>query len=387
MISVPHPEVLLPDYVPPVPFGRSGELARLRRWLGDPFPVAPRPWAAAVVGPRGSGTSVVARAAARGLLEAVRRESPGPTPRLLTARVRACRSAHAVATALLAQMDDGFHGRGFRAIEVAAGVLRRIRRDAAPTVIVLDDIGPGVGELTDLLRAFLRPARFLPEGGEELPPLWLIIAGVPEATGTWSRSASFGLRIEQTVRLPPYDAGQIERIVRDRAGRALGREAPLDLVARVTGRAVTEGTGAARAVDLLRRALVGNWIGDRLDGPASEDRRPIEPRILRALNRAGAHRGARLGEVRFWEARYAEEEGDRPMAPTTLWRRIVRLEAEGVVRRQVRTGGAGGTESIVELVEPGAPLPLTAPRPETHRAGDAASGPLESWKEPQRAAP
>lgn len=387
MISVPHPEVLLPDYVPPVPFGRAAELARLKRWLGDPFPSAPRPWAAAVVGPRGSGSSAVARSAARGLMDAVRRECVAPGPRLLAARVRACRSAHAVATALLTQLDDGFRGRGFRAIEVAAGILRRIRRDGAPTVVVLDDIGPGVGELTDLLRAFLRPMRFLPEGAEEMPPLWLILAGVPEALGTWSRSASFGLRVDQTVRLPPYDAAMVERIVRDRAARALGREAPLDLVARVAGRAVAEGTGAARAVELLRRALVGSWVGDRIDGPAAEDRRPIEPRIFRALDRAGAQRGARLGEVRFWEARYAEQEGDRPMAPTTLWRRIVRLEAEGVVRRQVRTGGAGGTESIVELLEPGAAPPLTAVPPETHRAAVDAAASLGAWKEPPRAAP
>jgi hypothetical protein len=56
--------------------------------------------------------------------------------------------------------------------------------------------------------------------------------------------------------------------------------------------------------------------------------------------------------VRRLEARYARESGGEPLPPTTLWRRIVRLEQAGYVRREVRPGGVGGTRSLVRLMAP-----------------------------------
>jgi hypothetical protein len=366
MMPLVRAEVFAPEFVPPVPVGRRGELATLAGWLGDPYPTAPRPWAAAVVGPRGSGTSTVARLAARRLAEAIRREHGNVGARTLSVRVRGLRGAHAVASSLLTQLDPGFRGRGFRVVEIAAGLLRRLRRDGRPVIVLLDDLAPGVGDLSDLLRAFLQPARFLPEGEERFDRIWLLLSGVPEAIGTWERSVAFGLPSTNVVQLGLFSAGELRQLVRDRAERALGREPPPELVANVLARVEREGTGAERAVQLLRRELLGPELRPLITplSAASADA-VIEPRVLWALHRAGAHAGVRVRDVRLWEARLAHEEGLLPMPATTLWRRMVQLEAAGILRRRVRPGGVGGTESIVELAEGTEPAPFTPGGPGT----------------------
>lgn len=374
MFPVPHPEVLASDFVPPVAIGRRAEVARLLDLLGEPRGAPAPPRVVEVVGPEGSGSSVVARIAARTLLEGLR-GAGGAAPRLAGVRVRRCRGSLGVAAALVQTFDEGFDGHGFPAAEVLAGFFRRLRREGRPAVVVLDDIGPSAPDLSVLFRGFVRPDRFLPEGESGVPPVWVLLAGVPEAVATWASARRAGLPEGRRVLLAPYDEETVRAIVRDRLARAFGRPAPPELAEEIARRSLAGGPSANRALEVLRRAVLGSRVGVPVatPGPAG-DRLSLEPRVLEALQRALAEGPAALGALRRWEARLAGIDGERPLPATTLWRRILRLEAEGLIRRQVRMGGEGGTRSMVELVRPFTEWPVRPPP----RGTRPAAGPVAS---------
>jgi hypothetical protein len=349
-----HPIVLSREWLPPILTDRAAELADLSQRLGDPYPRGPKPWVATVVGPSGAGTSAVARLAARRLLEAANREGPPNSPALIRVRVAGATGTQAVAAGLLCGLDSGFEPRGFPVAEIVAGFLRRLARDGRAAVIVLDDIGPGAPDLVPVLRALLSPARFLPEGVDTAPTLWTILAGRSDAEAAWSRLHRAGLPRSSRIVLRPPEPSTIRAAVFDRAQRALGHPPPTDLVERVVRRADREGRGIGRALELLRRELLGPSPATATTSlsPTGSVTAPVEPRVFLALERATRGRPATLGEIRAWETRLASEEGVRPLPATTLWRRMVRLQAAGIIRRDVRPGGPGGTRSTIELVGP-----------------------------------
>ncbi len=363
-----HPEVLAVDWVPPILLGRERELVEAIRRLDPPRPRHPTPWGLAVAGPSGAGTSALARRAAREVADRVRAASPGPSPRILPVRTGPLRGAHGVATAFLQRLDDGFDGRGFPVSEILAGFLRRLRRDGRPSILVVDDLHVGGPDVGPLLRALGSPDRFLPEGEFGLPPTWTVLAGTSEALAAAERSTEGGWALGPSLMLAPYAEGTLAAIVRDRHERATASSAPPALVASAVRRALEDGTGATRAIDVVRRRLVG--VSLRSDSGLSRRARfavPVEPRVLAAIGAAVRGSSARLGEVKRWEVSLAGERGERPLPTTTFWRRIVALERAGYLRREIRPGGIGGTRSIVRLLTPldewvTAPTPWGSPR-------------------------
>ncbi len=379
MFPTAHPEVLAEDWLPPVVLGREAAVVDVVRRLDPPTPHAAPPWMVAVVGPRGCGSSSVARRAAREVADRVRGTQPGPPPRVISIRTARCRGSHGVASELLHSIDDGFDGRGFPLLEVLAGFLRRVRRDGRPVVLVLDDVRPGGPDLSPILRALGAPDRFLPEGEHGLPALWVVLAGSPDAV----RKAEVDLgglwRIGPFVRLPPYEPQELRRLLEDRADRALGRPSPGALLNACVERSVADGGGAARSVELLRRALVAP--GERRsDSPRLRRARSppvaVEPRVVRAIEEAAQGVAARVGEVRRFEARLARAAGEHPLPATTLWRRIVRLEQAGYVRRDVRPGGSGGTRSVLRVLAPVDEWVIAPALPGTLRASGGWTAPV-----------
>ena len=355
MLTIPHPEVLAHDWLPPVVLGREVEVAEVVRRLDAPRPHAPPPWMVGVVGPRGSGTSIVARRAAREVADRVRSSTSGPTPRWVAIRTSRCRGTHGVASAMLGTMDDGFDGRGFPVAEILAGFLRRLRREERPCTLVLDDVRAGGPALGPILRALGDPDRFLPEGENGIPSVWTALAGTPEGVRRAESELDGRWRVGPFVNLSPYGGHALRALVDDRTSRALGRPAPPELVDRVVNVAVEDGGGAVRVIDLVRRALLGPGV--REPGSAARTRRretavPIETRVVRAIEEASQGLTASVGDVRRFEARMARAQGVAPLPATTLWRRIVRLEQAGYVRREVRPGGVGGTRSLVRVIAP-----------------------------------
>jgi len=347
-------EVLARDWLPPVVLGRQGEVAEVVRRLDPPRPRAPYPWILGVAGPIGSGTSAVARRAAREVCDRLRATSTEPLPRLLMLRVAGLRGAHGVASALVQRLDEGFDGRGFPVSEILAGFLRRIRRDARPTVLVLDDVRVGGPDLAPVLRAVGDPDRFLPEGQSGLPPFWTVLAGTSDGLASLEAALRGRFPFGPFVVLRPYDQRALGTIVADRLERALGRPVPGGFVTRIVARAVEDGGGARRAIDLVRRELLGH-LSESQGGRHSERATTgvaVETRVVHAIGAASQGISARLGDVRRWEAELAREQGRRPLPTTTMWRRIVRLEQAGYVRREIRTGGSGGTRSLVRVLTP-----------------------------------
>ncbi|MCI4337478.1 MAG: hypothetical protein L3K17_09905 [Thermoplasmata archaeon] len=353
MLRPNHPEVLGPDWLPPTPLHRRTEVERARRLLADGHPGG-GPSGVAVVGSSGSGTSTVARWAVRLVAEDLPRITPGERPLIAAVRVRQCHGAQGVATALLQRLDAGFNGRGFHVTEIMAGFLRRLRREGRPTFILLDDLGPAVGDLSLVIRALTEPDRFLPEGEEELPPCWVTLAGPPEATGVWTALARCRFPAAHRVTLQPYSATARAEILADRAQRALGRSPPPEWLGRVLHRVERQGLGIAAAMEVLRHELVGPvpWSIATSSGQRETNENRIEPHLLAALARIDERRPVTIAELRRWEAESAQAAGARPLPATTFWRRIVRLESIGVVHREVRSGGPGGTRSVVGLLQP-----------------------------------
>jgi len=349
-----HAEVLARDWLPPVALGRTREVAEVVRRLDPPTPKAPGPWLVGVAGPSGSGTSTVARRAAREVVDRVRAARGEPFPRVLALRVPFLKGPHGVATALLQRLDEGFDGRGFPASEILAGLLRRLRREGRPTVIVLDDVGVGSPDISPVLRGFADPDRFLPEGESGLPPLWTIVAGTVEGLVGVERALDVRVTLSPFLSVAPYDPLALRAIVNDRAERAFGHPSPPGFAEEVVRRSLEEGGGARRAIDLLRRKILGVPFREMREGVSATRLRgvSVESRVVRAIGVAAQGRSARLGDVKRLEAELARAQGERPLPTTTLWRRIVRLEQAGYVRREIRPGGDGGTLSVVRVLTP-----------------------------------
>jgi hypothetical protein len=370
MHPIAHPEVLARDWLPPIVLGRERELAEVVRRLDPPKPQAPPPWIVGVVGASGSGTSAVARRAARLVVDRLRQARAGVRPRVLAVRTAGVRGSHGVASALLRQLDDGFDGRGFPVAEILAGVMRRVRREDQPVVIVLDDLRVGGPDLRPVLKALASPDRFLPEGEYGMPPTWTILAGTPEGWASVVGSLSDPTIVGRPVGLDVYSDAMLRALADDRASRALGHPAGSAMVDRLVEETVGDGGGARRLIDLLRRQLVGEGSGPgrggfpERSGPGVVE---VETRVVRAIEAAARGREAKVGEVRRCEAALARAQGTKPLPATTLWRRIVRLEHAGYVVRDVRPGGVGGTRSVLRVLTPVDEWVTSARRAETRR--------------------
>lgn len=385
MFRAIYPEVLAPDWLPPIPLGRRGFLVTLERWLSKPTMPRSRGGAAIVLGPRGSGTSTLARLAARSWAESqpIAPDSARAVQALV--RVPELRGAQGAAGALLRSLDPEYELRGFPVSELLAGFLRRLRASSRPAVVVLDDLGPGSPDLSRLISGLVDPDGFLPEGGDGVPPVAVVLAGSPEAILALGKDRLSRTLSERVLRVPTYAETELAAILKDRTERSLGRSVPAAWLARVVRRAVREECSATRAMELLRRELVGRDVSELGPVyPSSElgSELAIEPPLLCALGQLDEGVPVRIGELRHRTRDLARTHGESPMPATTFWRRILRLERAGLVRRTVRTGGSGGSLSMVSVVRPMAEWPAPMDHSRTLPGGEILPGPSPWWAAP-----
>lgn len=342
----PHVESLANEWIPSEPVGRQEPLARIERLLRSaPERLIPR---AAVLAPPGAGSSLLVRLSARRFCD--RLGGSAPRPRILAVRVQGCRGSVGVASELLRSYDPGFSGRGFSTAEVMAGFLRRMIRDGRGAVVVLDDIGPAAPDLTGILRALLAPDQFLPEGAPRLPPFAILLAVHSNAKAAVETLAQLGLVPQSAIEIPAYTDAQLTELLAERAQRALGRAADPAWLDRLAAQVRAEGGGAVRAIELLRTCLAPPTLRHSPFVPARNGPKwEVEPRLVSALQEACRSGPAEVKSIRKWERTIAESEKAHPLPLTTLWRRLVRLEELGLLSRQVRPGGPGGTRSMIVL--------------------------------------
>jgi hypothetical protein len=291
--------------------------------------------------------------------------SPNGEPGSLVAvRVRWCAGTTGVAGALLRHYDAGFREQGFSIAEIMAGFLRRATRQGRSVTVVLDDLSAGCPEIGPVVRALTAPERFLPEGVDHAVPIALILAGTSGARGAASQIAREGLPPPRHFHLPAYPPEVIRRIIAERYAVAVGAEPADALVERLAGRVELEGRGASRALELLRRELLEEESIPRMV-PVRPERWAsatfLEPHMAAALAATGVGVVVELGALRATAGRLARSSGERPLAPTTFWRRIVRLEQAGLLTREVRSGGQGGSRCQLRLLGP-LPVPGQAIR-------------------------
>ena len=375
MLPLAAPEVLADEWYPLQPIARTRECAALRGLVRPGAAREPAP-PTLIEGPPGSGTSLLARWAARLLADATRATGGSPAVRV-SVRTRWCAGTTGVAGALLRHFDEGFHERGFSIAEIMAGFLRRSFREPGPLVVVLDDLSAGGPAIGPIVRALQAPDRFLPEGTNGPHPIQVVLAGHAGAWGARAQLAREGVSIGAVVTVPAYTSEELGAILADRAERALGRPAPPELIGSVVRRALGDGRGAGRAVELLRHALLPPPSRPRpRAGPEAESARlrEVEPHVLAAIGSACATGPAELADVRATEARLALDQGRPPLAATTFWRRIVRLEQAGFIGRSVRAGGPGGSRSSLRLLRPlPSGPPFTSPTGTPPACGPSAS--------------
>jgi hypothetical protein len=347
-LSVPPP--LHSRWTPAYPIVRSDAVERVARALAHGSAPA-GPAFAAVLGPPGSGRTTVAILGARAWADGIRRAGQRP-PRALRVRIPECRGTAGVAAALLREWDPSFGGRGYSTVELLRGFLRRVGRDGSGAVVVLDDFGPDAPDLARVVSALIGPRGLPGPGTAATPPMALVLVGRSHALrGLPALPNGEDPRL-RSVSLEPYSVEELVAILRDRLARVGSHGMGEGELARLAERAHRDVAPATRALELLRAAL--GFAPEDAPARSGRDARELlrlEPWFLMALAAECRGGAADLTAIRRREAAYARARGVRPLATTTFWRRIVRLEDEGWLRRAVRNGGPGGTRSVVRLAE------------------------------------
>ena len=202
-----------------------------------------------------------------------------------------------------------------------------------------------------MLRALARPQEVLPEGAAGLPPLLVLVSGgrdlVPEEI--------------ETVRtqVPPLQGSALVEAIRARAALAFhlppGPEvlrAWADLVVAsgqglsIVGDLLAEAGARAEARESLRVELEDVALPERLPrhGHDAEGFGAVLLEVLRSAEGTLA-----VGELRVRLTTRCAQVGLRAPTPARLWRHLVGLERKGILRREVRLGGPGGSRTLVAL--------------------------------------
>ena len=305
--------------------------------------------ALSVVGPRGSGTTTVAECAVATFSgQFFGRRFP------LVLRVDAsqCRTPGLLVKALFHQVDPLFRGQGASSEFLSMLLLRRLRTLGRPTVVWLDQAHSS-GESGRVVRALARPQEILPEGIAGLPSMLVVVSGdrdfVPEGVEA----------VRTTVR--PLQGPDLIEAIRTRVALAFHLPPGLEILRAWADLVVARGWGLAMVGDLLGEA------GARAETRGSLRVELEDVALPRDLPRHGANaegfeealldvlRAAKgpsaVGELRRSLIARCGEVGIRAPTPARLWRHLVGLERKGLVRREVRLGGAGGSRTLVALTE------------------------------------
>jgi RecA/RadA recombinase len=355
--TVPHPlwrnpRALDRTWVPPSLIGCDEILPRQETTVLSGLTPGRRV-AVSISGPRGSGTSTVAAHLVGTAQARLTRPEPKGTPLLLRADVSACRTPLALVTALFRDIDPAFIGRGASTEFLTLLLARRIRTVGRPTIIWLDQVRPTSLDVSRVLRPLAHPEQLLPEGPAGLPTMLLVTSGATDALPDDPEIIRTELR--------PLQSRDLCKAIMTRANVAFNAPPSLEAVEAIASLSISQGWGLSMVGELLaeagRRAEArgGRWLEvEDVTLPASlpragRDASGFEAVLLEVVRAATGV--TTVGKLkRALDAR-CREAGLRQPTQARLWRHLVGLERKGLVRREVRVGGAGGSRTEVALMD------------------------------------
>ena len=347
---------LAPAWGPSTLVGREEIISRLETSILSGLTLRNRV-AVSILGPRGSGSSTVAAHLVATAKNRLTRPGSKGTPLLLRIDASACRSPSALVSALFREIDPLYDGRGASTEFGALLLVRRLRTLRRSAILWIDQVGAKASHVDRVLRCLAHPERLLPEGPAGLPTMLVVTSGernpFPEDPSV--------VRAD----LAPLSMRDMCRAITARANLAFNTSPPTDTVEAIARLSVAHGWGLSMVGEFLaeagRRAEARGALGVEAEDvalPAQVPRRGADAEgfaaaILEVLQEA---RGPiSVGELRRRvEARCAEL-GLRAPTQARLWRHLVALERKGVVRREVRMGGTGGSRTEVCLNEMSSP--------------------------------
>lgn len=370
------PRALHADWNPPALVGRQA----LLRELGELLPVPCHSHARATLvlwGSRGAGTSSVAQHFVRRAHDMWWNSYRASPPLLLRADLSAGHSPCAAVGSLFRGIDPDFETRGSSTELLSLLLLRRIRTLHRPTLIWLDQVREGSPGTSRVLRPLLEPGRMLPEGDAGLPPYVVVTSGEVDPTSDLpelaeARSTFPFLR----RRLPALSPEEVLQALENRARAAFALPPEPEALIAIGELLLSRGWGLGLAAATLeasaRRAQArgSSRLGLQDVAPPSD---PVEPRrTARALDSCiveslvaslpgRAQRGISLRELRRNVQERCRREGIGVPSPARLWRHTIRLERSGILRREVRIGGRGGSSSRFLLPDLPSPCPPVSP--------------------------
>ena len=305
--------------------------------------------AVSVVGPRGSGTTSIAECAVATFSE---RFFGRRSPLVLRVDTSQCRTPGLMVKALFHQIDPAIQVGGASTEFLSMLLLRRLRTLGRPAVIWLDQVHTPA-EAHRVARALACADRALPEGTDGLPPLLVVASGSREIIPADVEAVRVGV--------PPLLGAPLMEAIRARAALAYHMPPSPAVLRALADLAVASGRGLPFVGDLLGEA------GTQAEAQGS-DHVALEDVVLpRSLPRHGAdaegfgelllevlrvaEEPSAVGELRRRLVTRCAENGLRAPTQARLWRHLVRLERKGLLTRQVRVGGSGGSRTLVALAE------------------------------------
>ncbi len=300
-----------------------------------------------VVGPRGSGTTSVAECALATFTQGF---LGSRSPLVLKVDASTCRTPGLLVKALFRLIDPAFQGQGASTEFLSMLLLRRLRTLGRPAVVWIDQVHSS-GEFGRVVRALARPQEVLPEGNAGLPPVLVLASGARDLVAE-------GIEAIRTI-VRPLPGPALFEAIRTRAALAFHRLPGHEVLRAWADLVVARGWGLSIVGDLLAEA------GARAEARGSPLVEPQDVALPRALPRHGADaegfeaallhvlRAAKgpfaVGDLRRGVIARCGEVGIRAPTPARLWRHLVALERKGLVRREVRLGGTGGSRTLVTL--------------------------------------
>ena len=354
-------EPLSYDWTPPELIGRDAQLGELASmFMGiESHNVSCR---AVVTGNVGSGKTVLTHRFGLDLsskLEGRRK--------IVLAHVN-CRnhpSTSQVLQQIALSLDSGHPERGFSSGEIIQTIRRNLKTHDNHLLLVLDEVDILVRrDSSDLIYKLLR----IDEGQDEWGSVSLILVSQdPSLFNLFEQAIKSRLGGSTILVMPPYDAGELIGIARQRYEASCRPGSVSDETLAKIGRFAAEAGGDARlAIELLEAAVRRAEKAGRGD-VLTEDVRPstrraatIEPSQVHELSKHQklvllgiCRRLKKAGEITSGDARklyelVCEEHNSKPRGYTTFWKHMKHLEAEGLIesRTDSSTQGRGRTQFI-----------------------------------------